>query len=72
MPAESVDHQPGHTVVDRHDGWVRLSYRRPTPGKSSGEFVRLLYTPAAALDLAEELIRIAHSITPEGSEATHG
>jgi hypothetical protein len=49
-----------------------LSYRRPTPGKSSGEFVRLLYTPAAALDLAEELIRIAHSITPEGSEATHG
>ncbi|MBP2302548.1 hypothetical protein [Azospirillum picis] len=70
----SADHLPGHTVVDSYGDQVLLCYRRPrshAPGPS-GEFVRLLYTPAAALALAEELTRVARALSPEGSEAPHG
>lgn len=65
-----ADHLPGHTVVDLHDGRVQLSYRRPNRLGMSDEFVRLLYTPEAALALAAELTEVACPLNPD--EAPHG
>jgi len=63
-----ADHLPGHTVVDLHDGRVRLSYRRPNL-VAPDEFVRLLYTPEAALALAAELTEVARTAV-EGAQTS--
>ncbi|WP_434619288.1 hypothetical protein [Azospirillum sp. B2RO_4] len=67
-----ADHLPGHTVIDLHDGRIQLSYRRPDRRGMSDEFVRLLYTPEAALALAAELTDTARSVSPKGSEGSNG
>lgn len=64
MSADFAGHLPGHTLIDPHDGMVLLNYRRPARSGKPDEFVRLLYSPAAARDLAAEIIRVAEEVAP--------